>query len=174
MQGASSIDLELTDQLVGAHFTPPTVIAHRVRAKPTPGEWGPRSLVGARTACSLWCTATLAVMKPPAPRILRRGAVIRVQGPAGDTTESASAWAISFVDLQFDDGHVERWLGSGSVRDGDLVPRADLLAWGSEVADEHSLLADLGMAFSGVDRGALESAPVEVVVEWNAQLPDLP
>ena len=95
------------------------------------------------------------------------------RAPAGDTTESASAWAISFVDLQFDDGHVERWLGSGSVRDGDLVPRADLLAGGSEVADEHSLLADLGMAFAGVDRGALESAPVEVVVEWNAQLPDL-
>jgi hypothetical protein len=30
---------------------------------------------------------------------------------------SAPAYAIAFVDLRFDDGHVERWLGSGSIRD---------------------------------------------------------
>jgi hypothetical protein len=31
--------LELSQQLVGEHFTRPNVIAHRVRAQPTPGEW---------------------------------------------------------------------------------------------------------------------------------------
>jgi hypothetical protein len=113
-------------------------------------------------------------MKPPAPSILRRGVVIRVQGPGDDTPDAAPAWAISFVDLRYDDGHVERWLGSGSVRDEDLVPYTELVAWGTEVAEEHSLIADLGMAFSNVDREALENAPVEVVVEWHGELPEFP
>jgi hypothetical protein len=43
--------LELTHRLVGAHFTRPYVIAHRVRARPTPGDWEdkprkPEDLVG--------------------------------------------------------------------------------------------------------------------------------
>jgi hypothetical protein len=29
------------------------------------------------------------------------------------------------------------------------------------------------MAFSALDRDALEDAPVEIVIEWNATLPDL-
>jgi len=52
------------------------------------------------------------------------------------------------------------------------VPYADLVAWGTEVALEHSMLPDLGMAFSRVDRRALNDASVEIVVEWNAQLPE--
>jgi hypothetical protein len=39
------------------------------------------------------------------------------------------------VDLRFDDGHVERWLGSASVRDEDLVPYGDLVRWGTEVSE---------------------------------------
>ena len=43
--------LDLTHQLVGAHFTRPNVIAHRARALPTPGDWEdkprqPEDLVG--------------------------------------------------------------------------------------------------------------------------------
>jgi hypothetical protein len=112
-------------------------------------------------------------MKPPAPVMLRRGAVIRVAGSGDDTTRAAPAYAISFVDLQFVDGHVERWFGSGSLRDSPSDPAeyGDFVAWGHDVSFEHSMIADLEMAFSAVDRRALNDAPVEVVVEWNADLP---
>lgn len=107
-----------------------------------------------------------------APAVLRRGAVIRVAGAESDGV-LAPAWAISYVGLRFDDGHVERWLGSGSLHDGRMQPPPydALVAWGEAVLDEHPMIADLGMAFSGVERDALENAPVEIVVEWNAQLP---
>jgi hypothetical protein len=110
-------------------------------------------------------------MKPPMPQIVRRGAVIRVAGAADSDAAAAPAYATSFVDLRFGDRHVERWLGAGEVRDDDLVPYAALVAWGIEVAEEHSLSGDLGMAFSGVDKEALRDAPVEIVIEWNAELP---
>jgi hypothetical protein len=100
--------------------------------------------------------------------------VVRVEGPGGEPTDAAPAWAISFVDLQFDDGHIERWLGSASVRDEDLVAYGDLVSWGAEVSEEHSMIGDLGMAFAAVDRDALHRAPVEVVIEWNSPLPDVP
>src|SRR4051794_40930424 len=105
-------------------------------------------------------------MKPPMPQILRRGAVIRVAG-AADASAAAAASAVAFVDLRFDDGHVERWRGSGSIRDEDLVPHGNLVGWGGEVADEHLMLGDLGMAFSNLDRQALREAPIEIVIEWN-------
>ncbi len=111
-------------------------------------------------------------MKPRAPKILRRGAVVRVQGPDGGATEAAPAWAISFVDLGFDDGHVGSVSGCSSS--DDRVRCAELVAWGVEVSEEHSLIGDLGMEFSGVDRDALDAAPVEVVIEWNARLPEFP
>jgi hypothetical protein len=116
---------------------------------------------------------TVCNVKPPMPRILRRGAVIRVAGAAEEPSAAAPAYAISFVDLRFDDGHVERWLGAGALRDEDAVAYGELVAWGHEVAEEHSLIGDLGMAFSSVDRGALADAPVEIAIEWNAKLPDL-
>jgi hypothetical protein len=110
-------------------------------------------------------------VKEPAPEILRKGAVIRIAGGRLDT--AAAAYAIAFVDLRFDDGHVERWLGSGSLRDdaSDPVPYAELVSWGADVAAEHTMIADLGMSFSNVDRQALSDAPVEIVFEWNAKLP---
>src|SRR3954464_7283831 len=110
-------------------------------------------------------------MKSPMPQILRKGAVIRVAGSGNEASGAAPAYAIAFVDLRFDDGHIERWLGSGEVRDEDPVEYDSLVAWGGEVADEHSISGDLGMAFSKVDRQALRDAAVEVVVEWNAHLP---
>ena len=42
------------------------------------------------------------------------------------------------------------WLGAGSIREGDLVPYDGLVAWGMDVAEEHSMSGDLGMAFSNV------------------------
>lgn len=113
------------------------------------------------------------MLKPPAPQIVRKGAVIRVAGADDHPDRAVPAYAIAFVDLRFADGHVERWLGSGSIRDEDLVPYAELVRWGREVALEHSLIADLGMAFSDVDRAQLDGASVEVVIEWNALLPEL-
>ena len=112
-------------------------------------------------------------MKMPMPKILRKGAVIRVAGAGDEALAAAPAYAIAFVDLRFDDGRVERWLGSGSIRDDDLVPYDGLVAWGGEVADEHLMVGDLGMAFAPLDREMLRDAPVEIVVEWNAELPDL-
>ena len=111
-------------------------------------------------------------MKSPMPVILRRGAVIRVAGAGDEAAAAAPAYAISFVDLRFGDGHVERWIGTGELRDGERVPYAGLVAWGTEVTEEHSMTGDLGMAFSGVDKQALHDAPVEVVIEWNARLPE--
>jgi hypothetical protein len=86
---------------------------------------------------------------------------------------AAPAYAMAFVDLRFDDGHVERWLGSGSIRDFDHVAYDGLVAWGGEVADEHLMLSDLGMAFSDFDRQIRRDAPIEIVIEWNAELPEL-
>jgi hypothetical protein len=105
---------------------------------------------------------------------MRKGAVVRIAGGAADGSSAAAAYAISFVDLRFDDAHIERWLGSGSLRDdpSDPVRYSELVDWGTEVALEHSLSGDLGMSFSNVDRRALEDAPIEIVFEWHAQLPD--
>jgi hypothetical protein len=71
---------------------------------------------------------------------------------------------MAFVDRRLDDGHVERWLGSGSIRDDDLVVYDRLVAWSSAVADEHLTLTDLGMAFSNFDRQMHLDAPVEIVI----------
>src|SRR3954451_13703133 len=106
-------------------------------------------------------------MKPTMPHILRRGAVIRVASPGDAVSAGAAAYAIAFVDLRFDDGHVERWLGSGELRDDDLVAYRGLVAWGADVTAEHSMSGDLGMAFSNPDRQALDDAPIEIVIEWN-------
>ena len=99
--------------------------------------------------------------------------MIRVASTEADAALTARAWAISYVDIQLGDGHVERWLGSGSLHDNPTrpLPYDTLLAWGEAVADEHSMIGDLGTAFRDVDRHALESAPIEIVVEWNAELP---
>src|SRR3954453_17404069 len=114
-------------------------------------------------------------MKPPAPRIVRKGGVVRIAGVEDQVPAAANAYAIAFVDLRFSDGHVERWLGSGSLRDdpSDPVPYSELMTWAAEVAEEHSLIGDLGMNFSNVDRQALADATIEVVYEWNSSMPDL-
>ena len=109
-----------------------------------------------------------------APEILRKGSVVRVAGSRDGASAGAPAYAVAFVDLRFDDGHVERWLGSGSLRDdpADPVPYCELVAWGADVALEYSMIADLGISFYDVNRQALSEAPVEIVFEWNAKLPE--
>jgi hypothetical protein len=84
---------------------------------------------------------------------------------------------LSFVDLRFDDGHVERWLGPGSIAgfpsgEGALE---SLQTWAEEVADDQlmSLRDEVAMSFENVDEAHYEVLPVEVVVEWNHVL-DLP
>ena len=50
---------------------------------------------------------------------------------------------------------------------------AALITLGWLVLGISSLSGDLGMAFAKVDDQALAAAAVEIVVEWNATLPDL-
>ena len=38
-------------------------------------------------------------LKPPAPRIVRKGAVVRIAGARDDTASAARAYAIAFIDL---------------------------------------------------------------------------
>ena len=75
------------------------------------------------------------------------------------------------------DGHVERWLGPGSVAG---FPSGDgalqlLNRWAEDVADEQltSLREEVAMSFVGVERAHYNRLPVEVVVEWSHVL-DLP
>ena len=113
-------------------------------------------------------------MKQPIPTMLRKRAVVRVAASDPAAALSGPAYALAFVDLRFDDGHVERWLGPGSLRnDPDQEPLSSLCDWGRETIEEHqdSLLGDLGRAFQGAHRGLLTDLPVEIVVEWNARLP---
>jgi hypothetical protein len=97
-------------------------------------------------------------VKPSAPTVLRKGAVIRL-------VEGKDADALSFLDLRFEDGHVERWLGPGEQRaaPGD----SELVAWGEDVIDLQGelLIGELGMSYSGVSTTVLAEVPVEIVVE---------
>jgi hypothetical protein len=109
-------------------------------------------------------------MKPAAPEVLRKGAVIRV---AGGSVPGTRALALSYVDLRFADGHVERWIGPGQPGEfpsGD-DPGAALVSWGEDVIEINGddLRSELAMDFSGVPNEL--AGPVEIVAEWNASLP---
>jgi len=60
------------------------------------------------------------------------------------------------------------WQRLAARRSDATVPYDTLVAWGDAVIGEHSMIGDLSMAFRVVDRHALENAPIEIVVEWNA------
>jgi len=87
-------------------------------------------------------------MKPPAPAVLRKGAVVGVAGPGPEAVPISPKYALVFIDLQYDDGHVERWLGAGSLHDdpSQPFPCDSLVQWGKEVVEEQSMLGDLGRA----------------------------
>jgi hypothetical protein len=115
--------------------------------------------------------------KPPAPTIIRKGCVAQVPGNQHATDFEVKA--LSFLDLRFSDGHVERWLGPGSTVP--FATAADFLATveelGADVNDTQGecLLEELEMSFSDVPREL--NVPSETVVEWNAELnlpPDWP
>ena len=114
--------------------------------------------------------------RAPAPVPIRCGGLVRTEA-SGEADAGARTLVLSFVDLRFDDGHVERWLGPGSVAgfptgDGALQR---LNRWAEDVVDEHltSLRGEVAMSFVGVERAHYDQLPVEVVVEWNHVL-DLP
>jgi hypothetical protein len=97
-------------------------------------------------------------VKPPAPTVLRKGAVIRL-------ADGKDADALSYLDVRFEDGHVERRLGPGEQRaaPGD----SELVAWGEEVIDLQGelIIGELGMSYSGVSTAVLAEVPTEIVVE---------
>jgi hypothetical protein len=111
-------------------------------------------------------------VKPIAPAVVRKGSVVRV--PGGGQSAGAETLVLSYVDLRFDDGHVERWIGPGSVYrlpGGDDLLRT-LNAWGEEAIEQQweCLVEELAMGFRGVAAQPFLEAPVEIVVEWNADL----
>lgn len=110
------------------------------------------------------------MMKSAAPTVVRKGAVIRV---AGGSAPGTPALALSYVDLRFDDGHFERWIGPGQPGEfpsGD-DPGAALVSWGAEIIDQHGddLRVEMAMDFTEVPADL--DVPVEIVVEWNASVP---
>jgi hypothetical protein len=105
-------------------------------------------------------------MRPTAPTVLRKGAIVRVAGDG--STEPLEALALSYLDLRFADGHIERWIGPG--RPG-TVTRETLRGPGEEVINTQGecLIEELAMEFQDVQSDLLD-VPVEVVVEWNARI----
>ena len=117
-------------------------------------------------------------MKRRLPTVIRKGAVVRVAAEDAERALSAAVHAITYVDLQFDDAHVERWFGAGWLRDAeqpDELDASSLVAWGRAAFDdqETTLLGELGRAFTGDPHDHLASAPIEIVIEWNARMPTL-
>jgi hypothetical protein len=105
-------------------------------------------------------------MKPIAPEVVRKGSVVRIPGASG-----AEVLVLSYVDLRFDDGHVERWIGPGSgyllPSGGDVLER--LNAWGAEVIEQQyeCLVEEVAMDFRNVSAQAFADAPVEIVFEHS-------
>jgi hypothetical protein len=110
-------------------------------------------------------------VKPPAPEIVRKGAVVRIASDGSET--QAEAWSIAFLDLRFPDGHLERRLGPGSLKtiSTAIEERAGVLAWATESADEHAMTVygDLGRDFDLADATHPDHLLVEeIFFEWNA------
>jgi hypothetical protein len=108
--------------------------------------------------------------KPAAPEIVRRGCLAKVAGD--QSSRDVTVKALAFLDLRFDDGHVERWFGSAYVRT--YPTGADFLAEATTIAEDvveqlgPDLLGELEWSFAGVPNRV--TGPIETVVEWNAQL----
>jgi hypothetical protein len=103
---------------------------------------------------------------------------VRVAAGVPERALSAAAHAITYVDLQFDDPHVERWLGAGWLRDPeqpDELYASSLVEWARAAFDdqETTLLGELGREFTGDPHDQMASAPIEIVIEGNARMPTL-
>lgn len=97
----------------------------------------------------------------PRPVPLRKGAIVRMS--PGQVEGQA------YLDLQFEDGHVERWLGSTETQDE--MP-SSLVGWGQEVAEQHcaGFIADMGITWGYRPRDAFDATPVEIVIENSTQM----
>ena len=105
--------------------------------------------------------------------LLRRGAVVRI--PSTALGAELPVLGITFVDLQFDDGHVERWFGPGLLGSTPEDPDMEtVVEWAQDdVADgqAESMLAELAEDGLEIPPGALARTPVEIVFEWGVPLP---
>jgi hypothetical protein len=105
--------------------------------------------------------------------LLRRGAVVRI--PSTALGPELPVLGITFVDLQFDDGHVERWFGPGVLGSAPEDPDMEIVVeWAlDDVADgeAEALLSELADDGLEIPAGALARTPVEIVFEWNVPLP---
>jgi hypothetical protein len=109
-------------------------------------------------------------MTTAAPSVLRKGAVVRVSGGRRDI--GSDVIALAFLDLRFPDGHVERWLGPGSMRTvpDEPNPMVALQQWAVQASDDFAfdIAVDAKIAFSLFQPPAGDHLPCdEVVFEWN-------
>jgi hypothetical protein len=105
--------------------------------------------------------------------LLRRGAVVRI--PSTALGPELPVLGITFVDLQFDDGHVERWFGPGMLGSAPEDPDMEtVVEWAQDdVVDgqAQALLEDLAEDGLAMPPDALARTPVEIVFEWGVPLP---
>jgi hypothetical protein len=111
-------------------------------------------------------------MKPPAPDVVRKGALVRVAG--GPADEGAQLIALAFLDLRFADGHVERWLGPGSTGrlPGEPDAMASLQAWARESVGDLAaeIMGDVARDYAVPDHSVVDAlACDEVVIEWHSE-----
>jgi hypothetical protein len=88
--------------------------------------------------------------------------------------EPGPTWAQSYIDLLYDDAHVERWFGTSHLAPERPATAAEAVLWGREIiqVDEETLLFDLGLDFKRSLKAELTGASVEVFIEWNARESD--
>ena len=95
--------------------------------------------------------------------------------PGGSLEAGEAVLVLSFVDLRYEDGRTERWIGPGSATYPLEGPAgtAELLKYGADRIEEQGgcLLEELDMAYTGVTAASLDEVPTEVVFEWNALIP---
>lgn len=109
-------------------------------------------------------------MKPVASSVQRKSWPGARRGGPADV--SADVLALAFVDLQFDDGHVERRVGGASTVH-ELPAAADIAtleAWGRASAEEwaYDLMCDVAREFTGVTPRDVDEMPcAEVMLEWH-------
>ena len=105
--------------------------------------------------------------------LLRRGAVVRI--PTAVLGPELPVLALTFVDLQFDDGHVERWFGPSVLGTTPEDPDFEtVVEWAEEdvVEDQaDALLSELADDGLEIPTGGLARTPVEIVFEWDVPLP---
>jgi hypothetical protein len=105
--------------------------------------------------------------------LLRRGAVVRI--PTAVLGPELPVLGLTFVDLQFDDGHVERWFGPGVLGTTPEDPDFEtVVEWAEEdVVDDQAeaLLSELAEDGLEIPPGGLARTPIEIVFEWDVPLP---